>query len=88
MCTYRTDKVEVTGSGKGPGGWFRLKEAVVYFDHPQHSPADHTLNIDFANRDLGPDSRVAVELSPESALALARAIQASLDAAPPGLIPR
>jgi Family of unknown function (DUF6295) len=85
MCTYLTEKVEVTGSGKGPSGWFGVTEATVYFDHPVHAPAEHTLNIDFLNASLGPSARVAVELTADSARALAQAIQTALDAAPPGL---
>jgi hypothetical protein len=86
MCTYLTEKVGVTGSGKGSAGWFTLSEATVYFDHPVHAPAEHTLNIDFLNPGQGPSARVAVELTAESARALAEAIQATLASAPPGLI--
>ena len=85
MCTYLTEKVDLAGSGKGAAGWFPLTEATVYFDHPQHAPAHHTLNIDFRNPGQGPSARVAVELTAESARALAAAIQAALAAAPPGL---
>ncbi len=85
MCTYLTEKVDVAGSGKGAAGWFPLTEATVYFDHPQHAPAGHTLNIDFRNPGQGPSARVAVELTAESARALAAAIGAALAAAPPGL---
>jgi hypothetical protein len=85
MCTYLTEKVAVTGSGKGPDGWFRLTEATVYFDHPVHAPAEHTVNIDFRNPGQGPGARVAVELTAESARELAAAIEATLAAVPPGL---
>jgi Family of unknown function (DUF6295) len=85
MCTYLTEKIEVAGSGKGAGGWFGLTEASVYFDHPVHAPAEHTLNIDFLAPERGPSARVAVELTVESARALAQAIEATLAAAPPGL---
>jgi hypothetical protein len=37
MCTYLTEKVPVSGSGKGAAGWFRLTDASVYFDHPVHA---------------------------------------------------
>ena len=47
MCTYLTEKVSISGSGKGPSGWFRVTDASVYFDHPVHAQAEHTLNIDF-----------------------------------------
>ena len=69
MCTYQTDRVTLSGSGKGAGGWFPLSAATVYFDHPAHAPADHTLNVDFINPALGPGARVAVELDPASARA-------------------
>ena len=86
MCTYLTEKVSISGSGKGPSGWFRLTDASVYFDHPVHAQAEHTLNIDFLDPAGGPAARVAVELTAESARALAKAIQATLDSAPPGLV--
>ena len=86
MCTYETLNVPVAGSGKGATGWFRLSRATVYFDHPVHAPADHTLNIDFANPELGASARVAVELDASSARALAGAILEILDSAPAVLI--
>jgi len=58
----------------------------VYVDHPQHAPAEHTLNIDFLNPQQGPAARVAVELTAQSARALAAAIESALAATPPGLI--
>ncbi len=85
MCTYLTEQIAVTGSGKGAAGWFALTGAAVYFDHPQHAQAEHTLNIDFLNPGKGPSARVAVELTAESARALIRAIEATLQATPPGL---
>ena len=85
MCTYLTEKVSITGSGKGPAGWFTVTDASVYFDHPVHAPAEHTLNIDFIDPASGPSARVAVELTADSARALIKAIQATLDSAPAGL---
>jgi hypothetical protein len=86
MCTYLTEKIKITGSGKGASGWFGVSDASVYFDHPVHAAAEHTLNIDFLNPGKGPAARVAVELTAESARELARAIVAALDAAPPGMV--
>jgi hypothetical protein len=86
MCTYNTEKIQVTGSGKGASGWFALTDATVYFDHPVHAMADHTLNIDFLNPGRGASARVAVELTAESARALAAAIEAALAAVPPALV--
>ena len=79
MCTYQTEKIGVHGSGKGPQGWFPVTDATVYFDHPVHLGADHSLNIDFLNQARGPGARVAVELDAPSARALATAILATLD---------
>lgn len=87
MCTYRTATLEVEGSGKGAEGWFPVTDASVYFDHPVHAPADHTLNVDLRNPSRGAAARVALELDPVSARALALAILEMLDSAPVGLIP-
>jgi hypothetical protein len=86
MCTYTTEQIKITGSGKGTSGWFSLSDATVYFDHPVHAMAEHTLNIDFANPGRGPSARVAVELTAESARALAAAIEAALASVPAALV--
>jgi hypothetical protein len=86
MCTYQTTKVSIVGSGKGAQGWFPVSDATVYFDHPVHASADHTLNIDLLNPSRGAAARVAVELDPGSARALAEAILDTLATAPPGLL--
>jgi hypothetical protein len=83
MCSYATVKTSLAGSAKGPGGsWFHVTDGTVYFDHPVHAMADHTLNIDFADPSKGPGARVAVELTAQSARELVQAIQAALDSAP------
>jgi hypothetical protein len=86
MCTYITEQIPLSGSGKGRAGWFDLTDASVYVDHPVAAQAEHTLNIDFRNPSLGPDARVAVELTAESATALIGAIQAALASVPPGVL--
>lgn len=85
MCTYLTEKINIDGSGKGARGYFSLTDAMVYVDHPQHAPYEHTVNIDFMNPAQGPSARVALELTEQSALALVDAIRAALASAPPGL---
>jgi hypothetical protein len=83
MCTYATVQSAMTGSAKGPGGsWFRVTDATVYYDHPVHAMAEHTLNIDLADPSRGPAARVAVELTAASARELVAAIQAALASAP------
>jgi hypothetical protein len=87
MCTYATVRAAVDGSAKGPNGsWFHVSDATVYFDHPVHAMAEHTVNIDLADPSRGPSARVAVELTATSARELVSAIQAALASAPPELI--
>ena len=83
MCTYATVQKPIDGSAKGPNGsWFHVTDATVYFDHPVHALAEHTLNIDLADPRRGPAARVAVELTATSARELVDAIQAALASAP------
>ena len=86
MCTYQTTTLGMEGSGKGADGWFPATDATVYFDHPVHARAEHTLNIDLINPSRGAGARVAMELDPLSARALAEAILQTLETVPPGLI--
>ena len=86
MCTYNTERAAITGSGKGRDGWFALTDATVYYDHPVHAQAAHTLNIDFANPAGAPGSRVAVELTAESARELVAAIERALGAVPAAML--
>jgi hypothetical protein len=79
MCTYITEKAEMFGSAKGPQGWFRVDMANVYYDHPFHAPLEHSLNIDFVNEAAGSPTRVAVEISAESARLLVEKILAALE---------
>ncbi len=86
MCTYRTEVIEVSGSAKGPAGWFPVTTASVYLDHPVHARPIHTLNIDLLNPARGAAARVALELEAPAARRLAEAIVAALDSAPAGLV--
>ena len=79
MCTHVTETLPVSGSAKGPHGWFRVTDASVYFDHPVHALAEHTLNVDLRRPADGPGARVAVELTADAARSLAVAILRVLD---------
>lgn len=79
MCTYIVEKAALFGSAKGPHGWMKVDTANVYYDHPYHTPLDHSLNIDFVSAAGGLGERVAVELSADSARALVRTILAALE---------
>jgi hypothetical protein len=84
MCTMISQKVEITGCGKGTGGWFNISQALVSYDHPYEAPFEHALNIDFVNEDLGPGGRVAVELDATAARRLVETIQTVLAQAEAG----
>jgi hypothetical protein len=87
MCTYATFTAAMDGSAKGLSSpWFHVTDATVYFDHPVHAIADHTLNIDFADPSRGPSARVGIELTAASARALVEAITAALASAPESLV--
>ena len=79
MCTWIVEKAEISGSAKGPNGWFPVTQANVCYDHPSHAFLEHSLNIDFVNEELGLGARVAVEMSAESARSLVQAILAALE---------
>ncbi|MGC1419872.1 MAG: DUF6295 family protein [Acidimicrobiales bacterium] len=86
MCTYQTERVNLRGSGKSRLGWMKVTDATVYFDHPVHFSAGHALMIDVTNPSKGPDARIALELDPASARALADAILLTLNQAPTRLL--
>ena len=71
---------------QGQDGWFALTNATVYYDHPVHAQAEHTLNIDFANPAGAPGNRVAVELTSASARELVAAIERALAEVPAELL--
>ena len=84
MCTYVTETLPVTGSAKGATGWIRVTDATVYYDHPVHALADHTLNIDLRRPADGVAARLGIELTAESARALAETILTVLASAGAG----
>ena len=74
MCTSIVEIVAAEGAGKSAEGWFDLTHAVVSYDHPHHALLEEAITIDFVNSGLGPGARVAVEMTLESAKALAGAL--------------
>jgi hypothetical protein len=76
MCTTIAEKVPLSGSGKGPSGWFDLTHLYVGYDHAFHAPHEHALSLSFVNEAAG--QRVAVELDRAHARVLADRILAAL----------
>lgn len=79
MCTMIAGKISASGAARGANGWMALDHVYVSFDHPFYLSLEHALNIDFVNEAAGPGARVAVELTRDSARALARSILAALE---------
>ena len=78
MCTGIVENTKVEGSAKGPSGWFPVDQAIVAYDHPDHARGESAVIIDITNQAAGPESRIAIELTPESARNLVNAILSSL----------
>jgi hypothetical protein len=74
MCTSIVEIVSASGAGKSGDGWFDLTHSVVSYDHPHHAVLEEAITIDFVNSALGPGTRVAVELTLDSAKELAGAL--------------
>jgi hypothetical protein len=81
MCTSIVEIVGASGAGKGSDGWFDLTHSVVSYDHPHHALLEEAITIDFVNATLGPEARVAVELTLESAKQLSAALAKAIAAA-------
>jgi hypothetical protein len=81
MCTYINQQADISGSGKGAGGWFPLARLTVAFDHPVSAQLGHAVLIDFQNPDIDAGNRVALELDIASAAALVAELQQTIDEA-------
>ena len=76
MCIRSIQYRKIEGSAKGVIGWFGATHLAVCNDHPHHLEADWSINIDVVNEQMEPSARVALELTLDSAKALAEAILA------------
>ena len=81
MCTSISATARVRGAGRGAAGWFPLGQATVAFDHATHTGAEHGLLLDFANYELGPGARVAVEMDLASGRAFLEQLRTAIEAA-------
>ena len=83
MCTYVTVHASIEASAKGPGSsWFAASDAVVYFDHPVHASAEHTLNIDLPDPRSSTGERIAIEMTATSARQIMNAMAEVLGTVP------
>ena len=90
MCTFISQQVSLSGSGKGQSGWFEVDQASVSYDHPFNVALEYALNIDFfgkvngSSQAAGSGERVAVELDVSSARRLVEVIEEVLKRAEAG----
>ena len=67
MCTMIAEKAKVKGSGKKIKSWIPLDSCDIYYDHSTYVDCEHSITLSFKN-DMNPiDSRITVEITPESA---------------------
>ena len=78
MCTSIVEIVDASGAGKTGDGWIELTHSVVSYDHPHHAVLEEAITIDFVNATLGPEARVAVELTLDAAKELSGALQRAI----------
>ena len=77
-------QAKIEGCGKGARGGSTCVRPTCRTITPYHIRLEHALNIDFVNEAAGPGARVAVELTPEAARELVKAILSALDQAESG----
>lgn len=80
MCTTIAEKLPISGSGKGPKGWFDVDHVYIAYDHPFHAPLEHALSLGFVS-EANPAGRVAVELSLADTKRLVERLLAVLESA-------
>lgn len=81
MCTMINSKHPLSGQAKGRTGWFPIGQVYLGYDHPERERLEHAVLLDFANESVGPDARLAVELSIEAATELARLLLETVERA-------
>lgn len=74
MCTSIVEVTAAEGMAKREDNWFPLTHAVVAYDHARHALLADVITLDFVNEGLPPAARAGVELTLESAKALAAAL--------------
>ena len=78
MCTMISEKASVKASGKKSNNWIPLDSCDIYYDHSTYVDCEHSITLSFKN-DMNPiDSRITVEITPESAKDIIEKINAAL----------
>ena len=79
MCTMIAEKAKVKGSGKKIKSWIPLDSCDIYYDHSTYVDCEHSITLSFKN-DMNPiESRITVEITPESALDIIEKLNIALN---------
>lgn len=78
MCTMISEKADVKGSGKKTNNWIPLDSCDIYYDHSTYVDCEHSITLSFKNEMNPIDSRITVEITPESAKDIINKINAAL----------
>ncbi len=79
MCTMISEKADVKGSGKKTNNWIPLDSCDIYYDHSTYVDCEHSITLSFKNEMNPIDSRITVEITPESAKDIINKINAALE---------
>ncbi|MBA47303.1 MAG: hypothetical protein CL893_04355 [Dehalococcoidia bacterium] len=79
MCTMISEKADVKGSGKKTTNWIPLDSCDIYYDHSTYVDCEHSITLSFKNEMNPIDSRITVEITPESAKDIINKINAALE---------
>ncbi len=79
MCTMISEKANVKGSGKKSNNWIPLDSCDIYYDHSTYVDCEHSITLSFKNQMNPIDSRITVEITPESAKDMMDKIKIALE---------
>tara|TARA_B100001142_G_C13914559_1_gene492984 strand:- start:306 stop:554 length:249 start_codon:yes stop_codon:yes gene_type:complete len=74
-----SEKADVKGSGKKTNNWIPLDSCDIYYDHSTYVDCEHSITLSFKNEMNPIDSRITVEITPESAKDIINKINAALE---------
>tara|TARA_Y100000768_G_scaffold388534_1_gene385013 strand:+ start:3599 stop:3847 length:249 start_codon:yes stop_codon:yes gene_type:complete len=74
-----SEKADVKGSGKKTTNWIPLDSCDIYYDHSTYVDCEHSITLSFKNEMNPIDSRITVEITPESAKDIINKINAALE---------
>ena len=78
MCTMIAERASIQGSGKTEKAWISIDSCDIYYDHSTYVDCEHSITLSFMNEMNPIDSRITVEITPESAQDIIKKINEAL----------